>query len=212
MKNTIIAGSLLFALMLAPLCVAQTWEVGGAGNYGLYRNVKASSPAGSATVGFESSAAVGVVATQNTRSYFGGEARYTYGFGGLKIGSAAKMSGDSHAFTYEFLVYGNRRGSAVRPFFAAGGGGKLYRGTGPEPAFQPLNGIAVLTHTQEFKALVSVGGGVKVAAGRHALLRLDFRDHATPFPTKVIAPRPPAGTVGGWLHNFMAMAGISLAF
>ncbi|MCL4401570.1 MAG: hypothetical protein M1436_02750 [Acidobacteria bacterium] len=212
MKNPIKAGIPLFVLIVAPLCLAQTWEVGGAGSYGAYRNVTASSPAGSATVGFASSAGVSVVGTQNIRRYLGGEARYLYSFGGLKINDAATMSGDSHAFSYELLVYGTRQGSAIRPFFAAGAGAKLYRGTGRESAFQPLSNIALLTHTHEFDPLVSIGGGVKIKAGNHALLRLDFRDHTTPFPTNVITPRPPQGKVSGWLHDFIVLAGISLAF
>ena len=194
-----------------PACIAQTWEIGAAGGYGLYRNVTASSSAGSAKAGFSSSPELSVVGTQNKWGYFGGEARYTYALGGPKIDSVT-MSGDSHAFTYEFLVYGNRKGAAVRPFLAAGAGAKLYRGTGTEQAFQPLSGIAVLTHTQDFLPLVSFGGGIKALAGKRALLRLDFRDHTTPFPTKVITPMPPTGKVSGWLHDFVLLAGVSVTF
>lgn len=202
------------ALLLGPACFGQNWEVGGAGSYEFYRNISTPAPAGTAKLGFTSGAALSVVGTQNIRHHLGGEVRYTYGLEDLKVAGArtAKMEGQSHAFQYDFLVYGTRRGSTVRPFLAAGAGAKLFRGTGPETAFRPMDGVAVLTHAQEIKPLVSIGGGVKLAAGRHAILRLDFRDNASPFPNKVITPVPPAGRITGWLHDFLILAGAGLAF
>jgi hypothetical protein len=201
-------------LTLPLACFAQQWEVGGAGGFGFYRNVTASSPAGSAKVGFKSGAALSAVGTQNIRRYLGGEARYVFSLGDLKINGSggARMNGEAHSFLYDFLVYGARQEAAVRPFLAAGAGAKWYRGTGPEVAFQPLSGIALLTRSSEFKPLVSVGGGLKFLVGKHAIFRVDFRDHATPFPRKVITPRPPSGTVNGWLHDFLILAGVGLAF
>ena len=100
----------------------------------------------------------------------------------------------------------------MRPFLAAGAGGKLFRGTGTEPVFQPLSNIAVLTHTQEIEPEVSFGGGVKVRVGPKGHLQAGRWDYASPFPRKnVIAPRPPTGSVSGWLHDFVVMVGFSLA-
>lgn len=204
---------LLISLLLPAACLAQTWEVGAAGGFSLYRNVEVSSRAGSAKAGFSNGAAVSVVGTQNVREHFGGEFRYVYSLSDARLsdGANARLDGESHAFVYDFLVYGAGKEAPVRPFVAAGAGGKLYRGTGPEVAFQPGGNIAVLSHTQEFKPVVSFGGGLKFALGKNAIFRVDIRDHTSPLPRKVIAPMPPTGRTSGWLHDLVALAGFSFS-
>ena len=94
----------------------------------------------------------------------GGEARYTYQSDDLRVSSGAvkaKASAQSNAFHYDVLIHATSKESSVRPFFAVGAGMKFYRGTGAEPAFQPLSNLVVLTHTNEAQPLISVGGGVK---------------------------------------------------
>ena len=146
--------------------------------------------------------------------HLGGEFRYTYRKSDLKVtsGSAsAKFRGDSHAAHYDLLFHLRPRESKVRPFFAIGGGLKVYRGTDVESSRQTLSNLAVLTHTQEVKPLLSVGAGVRKKLGRAAALRLDFRDYITPFPKQVIAPGPGA-RIGGWVHDFVGLVGLSVLF
>jgi hypothetical protein len=59
--------------------------------------------------------------------------------------------------------------------------------------------------------MVSVGGGVKFAVTSAIQLRLDVHDYLTPFPKSVIAPAQ-GSKVGGWLSDFVAMAGLSFTF
>ena len=119
------------------------------------------------------------------------------------------MSGEAHAVHYDFLVYATKRGSFIRPFVAAGGGVKFYRGRGPDVVFQPLNRLALLTRTNEVKALGSVGAGVKVRLGEHLGIRFEFRDFITPFPRKVIAPSIGATISSGIIHDFVPMVGVT---
>ena len=86
-----------------------------------------------------------------------------------------------------------------------------FTGTGKEQVFQPLSNIALLTKTSEVKPLVSVGGGVKFSLSPSVQLRLEVHDFLTPFPKNVIAPAP-GSTVGGWLQDFVVMAGLSFTF
>jgi TPP-dependent trihydroxycyclohexane-1,2-dione (THcHDO) dehydratase len=109
------------------------------------------------------------------------------------------------------LVHATPREARLRPFIAFGGGIKYYRGTGAEQEFQPLQNFAVLTRTSEWLPMLSVGGGVKFRIAKHALVRFDFRDYMTPFPTRVILPAG-GSSVSGWLHDLTPMVGISAFF
>jgi hypothetical protein len=153
------------------------------------------------------------VGTQNIREHLRGEFRYLLGMNDPKLydGVSARLNGETHAFVYDFLVYGAGKEAPVRPFLAAGAGGKWFRGTGPEIAFQPGSNIAVLSHTSQWEPVISFGGGLKFAIGKWAIFRMDFRDHTSPLPRNVIAPMPPTGRTSGWLHDFVVLAGFSLA-
>jgi len=59
--------------------------------------------------------------------------------------------------------------------------------------------------------LVSVGGGIKIKAGKHALVRFDFRDYLTPVPSNLLAT-PPSSRLKGWMHDFVFLMGISSVF
>jgi hypothetical protein len=76
---------------------------------------------------------------------------------------------------------------------------------------QDLIQYAALTHTEQVEPLVTFGGGVKVKVGRRTFLYVEGRDYLTPFPTKVVAPVPPS-KLGGWLHDFVPMVGLSFSF
>jgi hypothetical protein len=205
-----------FGLVLAAVsvCWAQQWEIGGVGGFAFPWNRTVTNATGSAKAGFENGAAVGAIAGQNLYSYIGGEMRYTYRFGNLKVssgGNKATFAAQTHAIHYDLLFYGAPRKARVRPFLAAGGGIKVFRGTGQEHAYQPLSDFALLTKTQEVKGMISVGGGVKAELAPNILMRAEFRDFITPFPKQVITPSPGA-KLSGWLHDFVPMVGLTYTF
>jgi hypothetical protein len=206
---------LALALSLAGACAAQEWEVGGMASYGFYRNLNAVNPAGSAMAGLSPGAAFGAVLGHNSTSRISGEFRYSYMANDLKLssgGTDAHFGGTAHAFHYDLILHPRpRHGSKVLPFMAMGGGMKVYEGTGKEVAYQPLSDFALLTKTREVKAMISVGGGLKMILGPRLLLRAEVRDYITAFPKQVITPLP--GTkVSGWLNDFVPMVGISYVF
>jgi hypothetical protein len=204
----------LLCLALACILAAQNWEVGASGGYGFSRNVNVSATGATGSAGFASGAALSALFGNRVNRFVSGEARYTYQVGDLQVSSGgvkATSSAQSHAIHYDLLVHLAAREPRVEPFFAAGAGVKFYRGTGAEPAYQPLGNLVVLSHTQETQPLISVGGGLKIPLCHRALFRLDFRDYATPVPTSILAA-PPKSHIGGWLHDFVCMAGISTVF
>jgi hypothetical protein len=208
-----------FGFALALLCtgagMAQEWEVGGMASYGFYRNAEATNPQGSATAGFSPGAAFGAVVGYNSSRLFSGESRYTYEMSDLKLssgGTNASFGGDAHTVGYDLIIHPRSRNERkVQPFLAAGGGMKLYRGTGSQEAYQPLENFALLSKTQQVEPMISVGGGIKVMLSQHLVLRAEVRDFVTPFPKQVITPFPPT-KISGWLNDFVPMIGISYIF
>ncbi len=203
----------LLMIAAAPL-LAQVGEVGGGVGGSIYLNNKVQGASGSADAGHRQGFAVSGWIGHNSARYLGGEIRYTFEKNDLKVasgGSNVAFRGQSHAIQYDVLVYSKPREAAVRPYVVVGGGVKGYYGTGTESAFQPLSNFAILTKTHEWRPLVAAGGGVKVAVGSNASLRVEFRDYITPFPKEVIAPGPGA-KISGWVHNFVPLVGFSVTF
>ena len=210
------AGITLLAAMGAgaPACWAQKWEFGVLGGGGFYSKGSVSSPAGDGDVGFKSGAALGAFLGNNMYRRVGGELRYEYRPGKLRVssgGTEATFDGESHAIHYDFLIHFAPTGSHIRPFVAAGGGVKIYRGTGTATVTQPLSRLALLTHTYQTAGLASVGAGVKVAPSKRFGLRFEVHDFITPFPKNVIAAAPGA-KITGILHDFVVMGGFALLF
>ncbi len=191
--------------------LAQVWEIGGAAGASLVRGLDANGPAGTATAGFQPGMALSAVVGQNLNHQLSGELRYTYLQSNLKLssgGSEAVFGGMAHAVHYDFLWHFKKLHSVANPFVAAGAGIKVFQGTGKEAAYQPLNQFAYLTHTYQVEPLVSAGAGFSITLRPNLLLRAEFRDYATPFPSQVIAAAP--GThIHGWLHDIVPMIGIS---
>lgn len=201
-------------LLSAAVASAQNWEVGASGGYSFYRSADVTSGSISGSTGFNSGVAVGAILGNDMYRHFGGELRYTFLKNDLEVssgGAKATAAGQSHALHYDLLIYGTPKTEAVRPFFALGAGVKLFRGTGAEPAYQPLSNLVVLTRTSQTLPLISIGAGVKFAVSKRALVRLDLRDYVSPFPDKLLA-FPPASSGGGWIHNFVAQVGVSTTF
>ena len=212
----IFTGGVCVVLVLASACLAQDggWEVGAAGGFGLMRNATINNPTGSASAGFDNRFTAGAVIGQDLYQHFSGELRYTFRDNDLVLKSAGQkvnMDGDSHLIDYDLLFHALPRGSRFRPYAAAGGGIRLFRGTGHEYPTQPLSDFALLTKTHEVKPLISVGGGVKFALTGHAVVRVDFRDYISPFPENLFVTVPGA-KLRGWLNDFVPMAGFSWVF
>jgi hypothetical protein len=207
--------SVLFTLALAGACLAQEWEIGAGGGVAVYKNATVQRGSEQADAGFKPGPAFSGFASQNLYERIGGELRYTFHFSDLKVsagGNEATFSGQSHAIHYDLLFYAADRSAKVRPFVAAGGGGKIYRGTGKESAEAPVNAqFAILTRTTEIKGLLVVGGGVRVQVGRNRFIRIEARDYITPGPKEVIAAVPGAKT-SGWIHGFTPMLSLSFGF
>ncbi len=214
MKQLCAFGILIGSLAVVPSATAQTWEVGGGvgGSFFTSQSVKNALSSGDVTL--SNAVAASFWLANNSSHLIGGELRYDYENTNLKLksaGTSATLGADTHAFHYDFLLHFTPQGSRLRPFIAAGGGVKLYRGIGKESAFQPLSSLALLTKTSEVKPLISVGAGLKFAVSKSFQVRIEVRDALTPFPKTVIAPAQ-GDKIGGWLQDFVAMVGLSLTF
>jgi hypothetical protein len=190
------------------------FEIGGAGGFSIYRSASVTSPVGTASIGFESEPAGGVVIGENLYRFIGGEFRYMYCDGDLNVkegGLKGTLEGHSHAIHYDFLFHATNREARVRPFAAVGGGIKVYEGSGPESPTQPLSRFVLLTKTDEVEGMLSVGGGVKFMVAKNVQLRVDFRDYITPTPDRLFAPLR-GGAIKGWMHDFVPMFGVSYVF
>ena len=197
-----------------PGAMAQKWEFGGGigGSFYPSRDVKNGSTTASA--GIRTNIASGVWLGQNASGKWGGEIRYDYQIGDLSLeraSTSASLTAQSHALHYDVLWHATRRGSAVRPFLAAGAGIKVYRATGQPGLVQPLSQYALLTQGNELKALLSLGAGVKWQIAESLQLRLEVHDYITPFPKELIAPNV-GSTAPGILQNIVPMLAIAYTF
>jgi hypothetical protein len=184
------------------------------GGGGFYNSASVTSPTGSGDAGIKNGVAVGAFVGSDMYKHLGGELRYEFMPGDLRVssnGSEATFTGLAHAFHYDFLYNFTPQGSRIRPFVSAGGGVKLYQGTGRATVTQPLSGLALLTNTHEVKGLGVFGGGVKVQISSHFTLRFEVQDFLTPFPRQVIAPAPGA-KISGLLNDIVVLAGLGLTF
>ena len=207
-----VSAVLLSALVLLPSAAfAQTWEIGGTAGSGFFNHLPVSSQFGSATAGFANGPVYGGFIGHNMYRLFSGEFHYDFSNRDLKVGASGsdvRFKAKAHSIHYDFLIHAAPVRARARPFLAVGGGMKMYRGTGAESAYQPLQQYAILTRTQETKPLLSVGGGLKIRLSERVALRMEFRDQITPFPKNVIAPAPGA-SIGGWIHDLIPVFGVS---
>ena len=210
----ILIRSLTLLFPLPCLLLSQHWEVGADGGYGVFRDASVTAGTATGKAGFAPGMAVGALLGNQFNRLVGGEIRYTYRADDLRVSSGsteAKATAKSHALHYDVLIHATSKDSPVRPFLAIGAGVKLYRGTGAEPSFQPLSNLVLLSHTNEAQPLISAGGGVKFRVSPRALVRLDFRDYATPIPTSLLAT-PGNSKISGWMHDFVFLVGVSATF
>jgi len=198
-----------------PAAFAQKWEVGFGAGGSFLTSETITNPAGNANATRDPGLALSAWLDNNIGSgVFGGELRYDYEEGDLKLssgGTTVKFGSMSNAVHYDFTYHFASAESPVQPFIAAGGGVKWYSGTGAEQVYQPLSDIAVFSDVRDLRPLVSIGAGVKFAIAKSTMLRLEVHDYLTPFPSTLVAPVT-GSSVGGWLQDFVVMAGVSFAF
>jgi hypothetical protein len=205
---------LMVLVCLAALpAVAQTWEVGVAGGMGFLGQAGIDGLAGGAA-GLANGPAAAAFLAQNLYRNLGGEMRYEYQQRELRLtrGSVtASLPARTHSLEYALVWHLRGRRSAVRPYLTAGGGYQLLQGTGREAAYRPLMDVAYLTHTQEWKPVISAGGGVKARVGGRMFLRMELRQQFTLMPTRLITPAPGV-RLASWLHHLEPLAGIGWNF
>ena len=212
MKNKIL-WTIVAAVAVTP-AFAQKWEFGAAAGGGFYTSQTVTSPAGTADAKFVTGIAGSAWVANNGESRLGGELRYDFQMGDMRLsagGTNVNFGAQTHAIHYDFLYQPGSSESRVRPFLAGGAGIKVYRGTGAEMAYQPLENIALLTKTQDLKPLISAGAGIRFRMTHALSLRVEVHDYLTPFPKQVIAPAL-NGKVGGWLQDIVPTVGISYLF
>jgi hypothetical protein len=189
------------------------FELGALGLFGGYRSADVKSGPVAGSVGFALGPGAGALFGQDMHEHVGGEIRYLFSKNNMKLSSggiSTEFASRSHILNYDLLIHTSGRDAHVRPFIAAGGGLKVYQGTGAEQAFQPLINLALLTRTREPLPTVDFGGGVKVRLSDGALLRVEFRDYITKVP-KTFEPSPGA-RISGLLHHWLAAVGVSWTF
>lgn len=208
---------LALLILTGTIAYSQTppWEIGGAGGYAMSKDNTVTNGAGqSGDVGLKRGFVASAFAVDHMWDHLSGEFRYVYRKGNPLVesgGTRVKMTGEAHSFGYDLLLQIKGREERIRPYIAFGGGVKVFRGTGEETDYQPLQDLAVPSKTQQTEPMLSIGGGVSVRLAPYAVFRVDFRDQVTPFPKKVIFPAPGA-ELNGFFHDFMPMFGIGLSF
>jgi hypothetical protein len=203
----------LVAILSVGGAFAQQYEAGGFVGYGIYRDASVTSAGGTATAGIRSRVAAGAVISEDLYSHVSGEVRYVYQGGDpfLSVGGVrGNIPGQSHALQYDFLVHLQDRDRRLRPFVAVGVGGKYYW-DGAAPVPQPFPKIATLVKGGDWQVLGTVGVGLKYRLRNHLVVRGDFRDEITPFPTKLLAPAG-KGTSQGLFQQFTPMFGLGYWF
>ena len=202
--------SILILAAATAACFGQQWEFGGMAGGSFLNSVNVTGANASATAGFQPGGAFGAFVGFNQYKHIGGELRYGYLQSNLSLksnGQEASFSGVSHVVHYDVIFKTSRNDGKVVLFAAAGGGLKVFRGTGTEAAYQPLSQFGYFTKTQELKPMGTVGAGVKIGLSHRVFLRAEFRDYITQFPKEIITPAP--GTkFGSLLHDFVPMVGL----
>jgi hypothetical protein len=207
-------GIVIAASILSSSGLAQQWELGAAGGYGMYANPSITTPSGSVQAGYAAKGVMGVVFGQNMYEHIGGEIRWLYQFGGPQLSwqdTKTSSTGYTNLVTYDLLFHTTNREAALRPYVAAGAGIKVYtaselRYVGQSPATPVL-----LLRANQVEPAISAGVGLKYQATRHALIRLDFRTYFTPLPDQIFRPVG-ISRIHGWVYNFVPLGGISLVF
>jgi hypothetical protein len=211
MKSLVLS---IVMISAAATAFAQQWEFGAVGGVGLMNTVSANGPTGNATAGFAPGVVVGAYFGQNLYRNLTGEIRYEFFQSDLKLssgGQSATFAGQAHAIHYDLMYHTNRKESRAQFFGAAGGGMKLFRGTGEAAAYQPLSQFGYFTNTQAIKPMGTVAAGLMYQLAPKISFRAEIRDFITPFPSQVLTPAPGV-KYGSILMDIVPMVGISYTY
>ena len=199
----------LMAGSTAPAAFGQRFEFGGGGGASFYNKLTVNSSRTSVDAGFKAgygfSAYLGQLGNR-----LGGELRYTFASNQMELNGGGKsfaMSGRTQAIHYDLSFYFNDKKAKIRPYLLAGGGMKYYSGTGSTAVVQPFMATVVLTNTNEWKPLVTAGGGIRVVLNPKLHLRAEVLTYMTQAPTKVITPVQ--GELSGWYFDIMPTINLS---
>jgi Outer membrane protein beta-barrel domain len=190
------------------------YEFGGGVSGSFYTAKDISNTNGSVKAGFKPGIGASMWLGNDMYELISGELRYDYTRQDMKLdGSGGKpvLGSHSHAVHYDIHFHFAERNAKIRPYVLAGGGVKMYQGTGNTASIQPMMNIAVLTATSDLKPMFTFGAGVKVKLNERFMLRFEFRDNISAFPKKLITPVRAEGG-DGLVHNFLPTGGISLVF
>jgi hypothetical protein len=182
--------------------------------YGFYRNGSVTGAAGTQEAGITDRFVAGGVLCEDLFEHFSGEVRYLYGDGHPFLsmpGFRTDMDGRTHTLTYDALLHFRRRAQRLRPFLAAGIGGKGYEATGPASSPRSAPQIGGLVHATQWTVVGDFGAGVKYRLHKNAVVRVEFRDYITPLPDKLIVAQRNAIT-SGILHQLTPLVGLSYSF
>lgn len=197
--------------LLAGTACAQSRELGVIGGYGYAPSLTLTGPAGTAQTGFRAGGVFGVYIAENPYKRLGGEIRYLYRMSDMKLssgGTNTNFAAHSQIVHMDLLVHFQDSDSRTRSFLAFGAGAKVIQGTGAESSFQPLHQFAALTKTLQVLPTGDFGAGVKLNLRPHLRIRFEARDYISPQPKKVITAAPGV-TMGGMLHDILALAALS---
>jgi outer membrane protein W len=202
------------ALTFSPAAMAQKWEFGGGLGGSFTPANTVTNGSASADAGAETNIAGALWLTNSVNNHWGGEMRLGYSRGDLTLTSGntqAKFGSEAYTLHYDFQFHFAPVGARIRPYVAAGGGVKYYRGTGTQVLVQPLSQFALLTKANQLKPLLSLGAGVKVKLTNHLGLRLEVHDYLTAMPEDLITPYV-GSKLSGWRQEIVPMVGISYLF
>jgi len=201
-------------ITLPGIAVAGDMEIGAAGGFGFYQDATITNASGSARAGFGPRFVLGAVVGWDWRQHFALEGRYTFQDGDAALrsqGTEANLDGSAQSVLGELVFSPQPRKSRFRFFGAVGGGIKVYQAGPLSSNVQPLTDFATLRKANQAEPLITFGAGIKYALSEHWLVRVEFREYSTPFPTRVITPAGGA-RLHGRMDDIVPTLGISRTF
>ena len=198
-------------VLLAGCAAAGDWQATASAGFGAYHPATFSAPVGNAQAGIGPRFVLNAAVGRQIGNHLALEGAWTYQDGDFELssqGTKTAFDASAQAVHADLLGYLRSRSSHWRPFLLGGAGAKFYTGS-ETPAPRPLSQFGSFRRGTDTRALLLFGGGVEWNHSRRWALRLELSDYATPFPTSVIVPAVDVHA-GGWLHDFVAVFGITI--
>ena len=163
----------LLLLCAAGMASAQVLEFGASGGPSFLSNRTLAVDSQFGQVDLKNGFQMAFRMTLNTYRYMGHEVGYAYNRTNLLLVADGSIHGAAtHQGFYDLLVYARPEGSKIRPFIA--GGGQFSNFIFP--------GASVTSGGGQMKFGLNYGFGVKTRITDRWLVRVDFRQYATPKP------------------------------